>query len=74
MLEVPLYRLLWPKQRIDYVGCFIANLMAGKLDIKVPSDPHLICSKVLNHANQSTVARFQNGEIKIFVVYVRRRC
>jgi hypothetical protein len=29
----------------DSVGPFIANLVAGKLDIEVPSNSHFICSK-----------------------------
>jgi hypothetical protein len=42
----------------DSVGRFLANLVASKLDIAVPSKPHLICSKVLHHTNHSTVTRF----------------
>jgi hypothetical protein len=42
----------------DSVNRFITNCVAGKLDIEVPSNPHLICSKVLHHTNHSTVARF----------------
>jgi hypothetical protein len=42
----------------DSVGRFITNLVAGKLDIEVPSKPHLVCSKVLHHTNHSTVAKF----------------
>jgi hypothetical protein len=28
----------------DFVGCFIANLVGGKLYIEVSSNPYLICS------------------------------
>jgi hypothetical protein len=45
---------------------FIVNLVAGKLDTKVPSNPHLICSKVLHHTNHSTVARFVNDGPTVF--------
>jgi hypothetical protein len=31
----------------DSVDRFIVNLVAGKLDIEVSSNPHLTCSKVL---------------------------
>jgi hypothetical protein len=48
----------------DSVGHFIANLVAGKLDIEVPSNPYLICSKVLHHTNHSTVARFVNDGLE----------
>jgi hypothetical protein len=53
----------------DSVGRFTANLVAGKLDIKVPSNPHLICSKVLHHANHSTIARFVYDGHKSVVAY-----
>jgi hypothetical protein len=43
------------------VGHFNVYLVAGKLDIEVPSNPHLVCSSVLHHTNHSTVARFVNG-------------
>jgi hypothetical protein len=46
-------------------GRFIANLVAGKSDTEVPSNPHLICSKVLRHTNHSTVARFVNDGPKL---------
>jgi hypothetical protein len=39
--------------------------MAGKLDTEVPSNPHLICSKVLHHTNHSTVARFVYDGLKV---------
>jgi hypothetical protein len=54
------------------VGHFIANLVAGKLGIGVPSNPHLVCSKVLHHIDHSTVARsFNDGvhEEKVLVLY-----
>jgi hypothetical protein len=44
---------------------FIANFVAGKLDIEVPSNPHLICSKVLHHKNHSTLARFVKDGLKM---------
>jgi hypothetical protein len=28
---------------MESVGCFIENLVAGKLDTEVPFNPHLIC-------------------------------
>jgi hypothetical protein len=49
----------------DCVCRFIANLVAGKLDTEVPSNPHLVCSKVLHHSNHSTVARFVNDGPKL---------
>jgi hypothetical protein len=49
----------------DSMGRFIANLVVGKLDIEVPSNPHLICFKILHHTNNSTVARFVNDELKV---------
>jgi hypothetical protein len=61
---MPLCGLLWTKQRIPWV-CFIANLVAGKLDIEVSSNPHLICSRVLCHTNHSTVARFVNDGLRV---------
>jgi hypothetical protein len=42
------------------VGCCILNLVAGKLDTEVPSNPYLICSEVLHHINHSTAARTAN--------------
>jgi hypothetical protein len=42
----------------DSVGRFIANFVGGKLDIKVPSNPHLFCSNVLHHISHFTLARF----------------
>jgi hypothetical protein len=47
------------------VGRFIANLVAGKLDIEVPCNPHLICSKILHRTNHSAVARFVNHVFKV---------
>jgi hypothetical protein len=49
----------------DSVGRFIANPVAGRLDIEVSSNPHLICSKVLHHTNHSTVGRFVNDGLKV---------
>jgi hypothetical protein len=49
----------------DSMGCFIANLVAGKLDIEVPYNPHLICSKVLRHIDHSTVSGFVSDGLKI---------
>jgi hypothetical protein len=51
--------------KTDSMGCFITNLVAGKLDIEVPSNPHLICSKVLHHTNHSAIARFVNDGLKM---------
>jgi hypothetical protein len=51
------------------VGFLIANLVAGKLDIEVPSNSHLICSKVLHHTNHFTVARSVNDGLKSVVAY-----
>jgi hypothetical protein len=50
---------------IDSVGRFVVNLVVGKLDTEVPSNPHLICSKVLHHTNNSTVTRFVNDRLKV---------
>jgi hypothetical protein len=49
---------------MNSMGSFFANLVAGKLGIELPSNPHLICSKVLHHTNHSTVARFSNDGLK----------
>jgi hypothetical protein len=49
----------------ECVGRFIANLVSCKLDIEVPSNLHLICSKVLHHTDHSTVAKFVNGGLKV---------
>jgi hypothetical protein len=49
----------------DSVGRFIANLVAGKLDIEVSSHPHLIFFEVLHHINHSTVERCVNDGLKI---------
>jgi hypothetical protein len=37
----------------------------GELDVEVPCNPHLICSKVLHHTNHSTAARFVNDGLKV---------
>jgi hypothetical protein len=50
---------------MDSVGRFVANLVAGNLGIEVPSNPHLICFKVLHHTNHSTIARFVNDGLKV---------
>jgi hypothetical protein len=47
------------------MGHFNVYLVAGKLDIEVPSNPHLICSSVLHRTNHSTVARFMNDRLKV---------
>jgi hypothetical protein len=47
------------------VGCFIKNLVAGKLVTSVPSNPRLICSEVLHHIDHSTVARFVNDGLGV---------
>jgi hypothetical protein len=49
----------------DSMGRFITNLMAGKLNIEIPSNPHFICSEVLHHINHSTVARFVNDGLEV---------
>jgi hypothetical protein len=56
---MPLYGLA-VDETTHSVGRFIANLVAGKLYNEVPSNPHLISSKVLHHTNYSTAARFVN--------------
>jgi hypothetical protein len=53
------------EETMDSMGRFIMNLVAGKLDIEVPSNPHLICSKVLHHTSHSTIARFVNDRLKV---------
>jgi hypothetical protein len=60
----------------DSVVRFIANIVAGKLDIEVPSNTHLICSKVLHHTNHSTVARYVNDGLNVLwpMEFTRRRC
>jgi hypothetical protein len=40
--------------------------VAGKLDIELPSNPNLICSKVQHHSNHSTVARFVKDGLKVW--------
>jgi hypothetical protein len=47
-------------QTTDSVCHLIANIVSGNLDIEVLSDTHLICSKVLDDINHSTVARYMN--------------
>jgi hypothetical protein len=49
----------------DSVGRFSPNLVARKLDTEVPSNPHLICFKVMHHTNHSTAARFVNDGLKL---------
>jgi hypothetical protein len=49
----------------DSMSHFIANLLAGNLNIEVPSNPHLIYPKVLHHRYHSTVRRFVNYGLKI---------
>jgi hypothetical protein len=56
----------------DSVGLFIDSLVAGKLDIEVPHNPHLICSEVLHHINHSTLARFVSwptGVHEVLILY-----
>jgi hypothetical protein len=50
----------------DSVDPFTAKLVAGKLDNEVPSNPYLICSKILHHTNYSTVATFVNDGLKVW--------
>jgi hypothetical protein len=52
-------------QNNEFWGRFIVNLVAGKLYIEIPSNSHLIFSKVLHYTNDSTVARFVNGGLKV---------
>jgi hypothetical protein len=52
------------EETTDSLCCFIANLVADKLDIEVPSNPGLVCSKVLRHTNNSTVARYANDGLR----------
>jgi hypothetical protein len=49
----------------DYVGRFIVNILPGKLNTEVPSNPQLICSKVRDHTNHSNAARFVNDGFKM---------
>jgi hypothetical protein len=49
----------------DSMSRFITNLVAGKLDIEVLSNPHLICFEVLHHTNHYTVARSVNDGFKV---------
>jgi hypothetical protein len=59
--------LIWVvvNKTIDSMVHLIANLVADKLDIEVPYNPHSICSKVLHHAYYSTVARFVKEELTV---------
>jgi hypothetical protein len=59
---MPVYGL-WTNS--GFRGSFITTHVAGKLDIEVPSNLHLIFSKVLHHTNHSTVARFVNEGRKV---------
>jgi hypothetical protein len=52
-------------EKMDSMDCFITNLVAGKLNTEVPSNPHLICSKVLYHTNYSTAATFVNDTLNV---------
>jgi hypothetical protein len=47
------------------VVCFTVNLVAGKLDIEVPSNPHLICSRLLDHTDLFTAAGFVSDGLKV---------
>jgi hypothetical protein len=49
----------------DSVDRFQLKLVAGKLDIEVPSDTYLIFSKTLHHTNHSTVVRFVKEGLKV---------
>jgi hypothetical protein len=49
----------------DSMCHFIVNLVAVKLDIEVPSNPHFICPKDQHHINYSTVAKFVNDGLKV---------
>jgi hypothetical protein len=40
----------------DSMCHFVIKLVAGKLDTEVPSNPHFICSIVLDCTNHFTVA------------------
>jgi hypothetical protein len=41
------------EETTDSAGRSIANLVVSKLDTEVPSNPRLICSKVLHHTKHS---------------------
>jgi hypothetical protein len=43
----------------------IAEIFAGKLDVEIPSNPHLICSRVWDRTNHSTVAGLVNDGLKV---------
>jgi hypothetical protein len=50
---------IWvPADETTSMGRFITNSVAGKLDIEVLPNPHLIFSRVLQYTNHSTVANF----------------
>jgi hypothetical protein len=52
-------------QTMDFIRRLIVILVAGKLDTEVPSNPNLICFKVLHHTNHSTVARYVNDGLQV---------
>jgi hypothetical protein len=47
------------------LGCFVANLIVGKLHPEAPSKSFLIFSKVLEYTNHSTVKQFVNDGLKV---------
>jgi hypothetical protein len=47
-------------QNMTSMDCFLANLVAGKLNTEVLSNPYLMSSEVLDHINHSTLIRFVN--------------
>lgn len=49
----------------DVKGRYVANLVIGKLDGEESPTPFLISSKVLEHTNHATVARFVNDGLKV---------
>ncbi|KAJ4427020.1 hypothetical protein ANN_26819 [Periplaneta americana] len=49
----------------DIKGCYVVNLVIGKLDGEISPTPFLISSKVLEHTNHATVARFVNDGLKV---------
>lgn len=49
----------------DVTGCYIANIMVGKLCENQETQPHLLACKELPETNHATIARFVNSALKI---------
>lgn len=48
-----------PADRItDAYGCYVANLIAGQLDVNAGSKPYLLTCRNLEKANRTAMARF----------------